>query len=97
MTGLVADTEITIEFQSAEGKIGGSGGCNDYSDGYGIDGNKLTIKPPVGSIMMACPEPVMDQEQVYLKLLGTTETYRIKNGKLIISSSGNRALVFTTS
>jgi heat shock protein HslJ len=44
--------------------------------------------------MMACPEPVMKQEQQYFSLLETAETFQIQNGKLTISSSGNQTLVF---
>ena len=94
LQAVLEDTEITAEFKSAEGKFGGSGGCNNYFGSYEIKKNELTIKPPIGSTMMACPEPIMDQEQEYLKLLETTETFQIQNVKLIISCSGNKGLVF---
>lgn len=44
--------------------------------------------------MMACPEPIMDQEQEYFELLEITETFQIQNGKLNIFCSGNKMLVF---
>ena len=67
---------------------------NSYFGGYEINKTELTIKSPIGSTMMACPEPIMDQEQEYFKLLETTETFLIQNGKLTISCSGNKILVF---
>ena len=91
---VLEDTEITIEFKNAEDKFGGSGGCNNYFGGYEINKNELTIITPIGSTMMACPEPIMDQEQEYLKLRETTETFQIQNGKLTVSCSGNNILVF---
>ena len=91
---VLEDTEITIEFKSEGGKFAGSGGCNSYFGGYEINNNELNIKPPIGSTMMACPEPIMAQEQEYFKLLETTETFQIQNGKLTISCSGNKILVF---
>ena len=91
---VIQDTEITIEFKSAESKVAGSGGCNSYFGGYEINKKELTIIPPIGSTMMACPEPIMDQEQEYFKLLETTETYQIEKDKLAISCSGNKMLVF---
>jgi len=94
LQAVLEDTEIIIEFKSAESKIAGSGGCNSYFGGYEINNNELTIKPPIGSTMMACPEPIMAQEQEYFKLLETTETFQIQNGKLTISCSGNKMLVF---
>jgi len=92
---VIQDTETTIEFRSAEGKIAGSGGCNSYFGGYEINKNELTIIPPIGSTMMACPEPIMEQEQEYFKLLETTETFKSDDGKLTITCSGNKLLVFT--
>ncbi len=91
---VIQDTEITIEFKSEESKIAGSAGCNSYFGGYEINKNELTIIPPIGSTMMACPEPIMDQEQEYFKLLETTETFQIQNDKLTISCSDNKILVF---
>jgi len=94
MQAVLEDTEITIEFKSAESNFSGSGGCNNYFGSYEINKNELTIKPPIGATEMACPEPIMDQEQEYLKLLETTETFQIQNVKLIISCSGNKGLFF---
>jgi heat shock protein HslJ len=62
--------------------------------GEKINKNKLTLKPPIGSTMMACPKPVMDQEQQYFSLLETAETFQIQHSRLTISSSGNQILVF---
>jgi len=31
--------------------------------------------------MMACPEPVMEQEQEYLEVIEADENYEIENGK----------------
>ena len=44
--------------------------------------------------MMACPEPLMEQEQQYLSILEGAETFKIENGNLTIFSSGNRILIF---
>ncbi len=96
LTTVLEDTEITIEFKSEEGKFAGSGGCNSYFGGYELKGSKLTLPGPIGSTMMACPEPIMDQEQEYFKLLETTETFQIQNDKLTISCSGDKMLVFIT-
>ncbi len=94
LQAVLGDTEVTTEFNSTEGKVGGTAGCNSYFASYEISKNELTIKSPIGSTMMACPEPVMKQEQQYFSLLETAETFQIQNGKLTISSSGNQTLVF---
>ncbi|MFC2059759.1 META domain-containing protein [Chloroflexota bacterium] len=94
LKAVLADTKITIEFNSDESKIAGTDGCNRYFGGYETSNGELTIKPPLGSTMMACPGPVMDQEQEYLELLTAAETFQIRNGKLTISCSGDKMLVF---
>jgi heat shock protein HslJ len=94
LKSLVAGTDITAEFKSAEGRVVGSAGCNGYFVGYEIDNNELTITPPIGATMMLCPPPIMDQEQEYFDLLETTETFLVHNDELIISCSGNKELIF---
>lgn len=95
MQSLLKDTEITIEFTSDEARFGGSAGCNRYFGGYAVEGNNLSVPGPVGSTMMACPEPIMDQEQQYLSTLEGAETFEIEDGTLTIFSSANRLLVFS--
>jgi heat shock protein HslJ len=95
LQALVEDTEITAEFKSADSTVVGSGGCNSYFVGYEIDNDSLTVISPIGATEMACPPPIMDQEQEYFDLLETTETFLIHNDKLIISCSDNKEMVFT--
>lgn len=90
---VLEDTGITAEFKSAEGKIGGSAGCNSYFVGYEINKNELTIIPPIGSTMMACPEPVMEQERKYLEAIEAAESYEIEGDKLRINC-GEQVLIF---
>jgi heat shock protein HslJ len=94
LEAVLEDTEIAAFFDSAKGQVAGSAGCNRYFVGYEINKNKLTLKPPLGSTMMACPKPVMDQEQQYFSILETAETFQIQNSRFTISSSGNQILIF---
>lgn len=92
---LVEDTKITAEFKSADGQVVGSAGCNGYSVDYEIDGFEIIVTPPVSTTMMLCfPSPIMDQEQEYLELLETAETFLVHNKKLIISCADNKEMVF---
>jgi len=87
-------TEITATFESAEGKVKGSAGCNSYFGGYQVDKNKLSI-PMMAHTEMYCMEPegVMEQETQYLRLLSAVESYEIIEGKLRIIA-GSQELVF---
>ncbi len=51
VVGLLEDTQITAVFD-AEGKVGGSAGCNRYFAGYTVDGSSITIEPPASTRKM---------------------------------------------
>ncbi|MCB0195939.1 MAG: META domain-containing protein [Anaerolineae bacterium] len=73
----MTDTELTANF-GTDGRITGNSGCNNYSAGFTVDGNNITIEQGL-STMMACiePEGVMDQEQEFLAALASAATYQI--------------------
>ncbi len=84
-------TEITAAF---DGKtVGGTAGCNRYSAGYTVDGNKITISLPMSTMMM-CAEPagVMEQEQAYLMALPQAATYEIRDGRLELRDANGALL-----
>ena len=95
LQAVVEGSEITAVFDSAEVKVSGSAGCNNYFAGYEIKNNELSISD-AGSTMMFCGEPkgVMEQEQRYLALLGDAETFQIQGSQLRILSSGDQVLIF---
>ena len=89
-------SEITAEFDSAEGRVSGSAGCNSYFGAYEVDGDRLTVGP-VGSTEMYCmdPENVMDQETAYLAALQSAASYQIVGDQLrIASEDGATVLTF---
>lgn len=78
VVSVIIGTELTAAF-GADGTVTGSAGCNNYSAGYEIDGDAISIGLPIAT-MMACAEPegIMEQEQEYLTALGTAATYQIQ-------------------
>ncbi|MFC1988403.1 DUF4382 domain-containing protein [Chloroflexota bacterium] len=93
LTIVLEDTEITTELNSANGRIDGNAGCNSYFAGYDINQNELMIMSPIGSTKMACPEPVMNQEAEYLKILQNMESYNVEGNQLRMVS-GDKVLLF---
>jgi len=95
--GMVSElkgTDITLEF-GEDGRLGGSGGCNNYFASYELDGEKLTVGP-AGSTMMAGPEDVMAQESAFLGLLGSVAGYQIEGDRLTLTDAdGREILVFS--
>ena len=97
LTAIIEDTEITAIFNSAEGEVSGSGGCNTYFARYEVKGSKLAIFE-MAFTEMACisPEGIMEQEQEFLSLLANAQSFQADDTTLTILCSGGRQLYFTT-
>lgn len=87
VVSLIADTSITAQF-AEDGTLSGLAGCNNYTTGYTVDGDAMTIEPPA-STKKLCPEPegVMDQEFQFLTALSTTATYLIDGTTLTLRTA----------
>ena len=80
------DSQITVTFKSETKEVGGNAGCNHYSGGYKVDGDKLTIEGPFAVTEMWCGEEKDDQEKKYLDILQAAESFEINGDRLIIYS-----------
>jgi heat shock protein HslJ len=73
----IIGTQMTASF-GGDGMINGSAGCNRYSAAYRIDGDAISIGPPIATRRFCAePEGVMEQEQQYLTALGNAVSYRM--------------------
>jgi heat shock protein HslJ len=91
---IVADSGLSAQF-TADGKVSGSAGCNQYSGTYTVSGASIQISSPLAATMMICPPDVMLQENAYLKALGEAKTYAVKRDQLALSGpEGNALLVY---
>ena len=68
VTSPLANTTLTAIFTADS--VSGSGGCNDYSGSYTLDGTSVTIGP-LASTRKACEQDIMDQESAFLAALQT--------------------------
>jgi heat shock protein HslJ len=86
MTPVLAGTSVTLAFD-ADGRLGGSAGCNSYGADYTVDGVNLRIEPPIRTEMY-CSEPpgLMDQEDRYLAHLVNASSYRVER----VTADGGR-------
>ena len=83
------ETAITAEF-SEDGKVTGSASCNNYSTSYSVSRNKITFGEQVALTMMACPDPVMEQERAYMEALTAAATFEIDEDELTLyDADGN--------
>ena len=82
VVSLVAGSAVTAIFD-ADGRVAGSGGCNQYSGGYRLDGAAIAIGE-VASTLRAClgPEGVMNQEAAFLAALGRATRWSLDGPRL---------------
>jgi heat shock protein HslJ len=90
---LVEGTKITLIFD--EESLGGTAGCNHYFGSYSLDENRISIGG-IGSTLMYCGDPgVMEQESLYLSILGEAASVRIDGDKLtLFDAAGAECLIF---
>jgi heat shock protein HslJ len=87
---------LTAEFK-ADGKLGGSAGCNRYTAAYTISGKSISIGPAAAT-RKSCPAPagVMAQEARFLRALASAATYRFDGDRMELRTSSG-ALAVTLS
>lgn len=79
------DKEVTLTFNEDK-SLGGNSGVNLYGGEYMIDGTKIAI----GNLMsteMAGPEPLMNQESTFLKILQSAESFDMEGQTLTITGT----------
>jgi len=94
LTSVTGVKPVTALFDSS-GKLSGSAGCNQYSATYTVAGTGITITQPI-STLMACQEPVMQQESMYLADLTKASSYSNTPGDTLtfFDASGAVILVY---
>jgi len=89
-------------YPARENVIAGSAGVNWYFGNYEVDGNKFITYTVIGEekhtgslvcTLMMGPAHLMAQENRYLDILASAQTYEVTDGRLSISS-GEEVLVF---
>jgi heat shock protein HslJ len=97
LKAVIEGTEITASFNSAESMVSGSAGCNTYFARYEVKGSRLSIFE-LAYTEMAClsPEGVMQQEQEFLSILESAQSFLADDTTLTIFCSGGLQLYFTT-
>ena len=81
---VLADAPVTISF--ADGKISGSGGCNNYNSSFTLAEDNpfgMTISP-VAATKKACPDPILNQETAYFTALEKVSQWGYQIGRLVM-------------
>lgn len=92
VVSLVAGTQVSLSF-TADGKLGGSGGCNSFSAGYTSEGAQLGFTPIAATRRMCPVDGVMEQEQAFFKALESVATMRMEGDRLELRTAGGSIAV----
>ena len=70
----------------ADDVVSGNAGCNTYSGpaNVDVDQGSMTLGPDIISTMMACEDPVNDQERRFLDALVRVTTYEMADDTLTL-------------
>ena len=80
---ILAGSHVDIRFDG-DGRVGGAGSCNRYTTGYTLTGEGLHLGPIAGTLM-ACDQPLMDQERRLHEALATVVRFDIADeGDLLL-------------
>jgi heat shock protein HslJ len=82
---------VTVRFEA--GRAQGFSGCNRFSGGYQLEGDRLTLGPVAGT-MMACPEPGMSVEDAFRQAFAGSFQYAIDGDLLQVANSSGNSLQF---
>lgn len=91
--GVIDNARLTLTF-GADGRVSGSGGCNNFSGTYSVDGSKLTLSP-LAMTRRACVAPALSaQESRYTTALNGELTWSITgDGALELVGDGGRRVL----
>ncbi len=81
-TAAVADIPATLTF--SEAGVNGNVGCNGFGGSFAYENNTLTVSS-LASTMMACAEPIMQQEFAVTSALQGAQTFAIAGDTLTIT------------
>lgn len=87
------ETKPTLRFD--EERVFGSASCNDYGGSYQVSGNSISFSELFNTEMFCMePEGIMDQESLFLQMLGNVERFEMSENQLFLFTSDGVQLTF---
>lgn len=96
VVSVIEGPELTVGF-SADGRVGGSAGCNTFSAAVELAGKTVAVGP-AGTTRMACQDPagLMLQEDAFLAALASAAAYRLDGDRLELRTAEDALAVSLT-
>ena len=85
------DAGLWVQFE-VDGSIKGHAGCNAFFGSLETTDDGVKVGP-LGSTRMACPEPIMDRESVYLSALQKGALFEVSGERMSCLDADRKLLV----
>jgi heat shock protein HslJ len=82
---------VTVQFE--DGLARGFSGCNNFTGGYRLEGDRLQLGQ-LASTMMACPDPAMSVENAFQAAFAGTFEFTVDGDRLLVSAASGESLSF---
>jgi heat shock protein HslJ len=93
-TPAVPDVDTSVIFSLDDGTVTGNVGCNGFGGNYKVNGDTINFDS-ITSTLMACADPIMQQESAVFNVFTNSAAFKIDNNMLTITSAdGNSVLIF---
>jgi len=92
-TPVAPESGLTLAF-AEDNAVSGSGGCNNFSGTYTLDGDSLTFSPLVSTKMACADDAMTQQETAFLEALGSTTRYEMSDGRMTLWAGDAETLTF---
>src|SRR6266850_5577379 len=80
---VIEGTTITIKF-SADGRVGGSGGCNSYGGQYREQGDNISFSQIISTKRACSDQRANQQEGQYFAALESANKFKLSDNRLTI-------------
>ena len=90
-TPAASDVDTSIVF-GEDGKVSGNVGCNGFGGDYKVDGNTITFRQIVSTLMF-CEGLVGDQETTTLHVFAESATFVLDGDTLTITSADGSSVI----
>ena len=88
----VSSNAPTITFYAMDKSVKGNTGCNSFFGNYSLDLYALSFSD-IASTEMACDQPIMTNENMFLDALRKTGSYAIEENILTLYSKNDRSVL----
>jgi len=93
---LLPEVPISLDWQ--QGRVSGSGGCNQFGAAYRLEGDRVIVDP-LQSTRRACKGPIMEQEARFFAVLQQVRQVTLENNQQLTLTYGEEptagSLVFS--